>query len=262
MVAKLVERCGIAVLFTQVAILVVGQAQIVDPWHAPITVVFTLITLLGAVGVGLGLVIIIKSLLYREPFCLELLLVCGLMCIMFLFVQFTYGWQNFDYKRANDYSTNIVNVPQYKLTKYERLHVKESSSLWAFMDIPHSIVKADTDSLVLPLSALESKIVLNQATAALDWVLVRHTTSISDGIGFSENYEFLAGNPGVAQRTDLLVRIASTKPGSSVIDIRSSSPGRRRDLGLNAFMIGKIASEISAKASQYEKLELTLGKGQ
>ena len=55
MVAKLVERCGIAVLFTQVAILVVGQAQIVDPWHAPITVVFTLITLLGAVGATLSI---------------------------------------------------------------------------------------------------------------------------------------------------------------------------------------------------------------
>ena len=31
MVAKLVERCGIAVLFTQVAIFLVIQTQIVDP---------------------------------------------------------------------------------------------------------------------------------------------------------------------------------------------------------------------------------------
>jgi|TARA_B110000908_G_scaffold15139_1_gene17292 hypothetical protein len=261
MVAKLVERCGIAVLCTQVAILVVIQGQIVDPWHVPITVVFTLITLLGAVGVGLGLVMITKSLVYREPFRLELLLVCVLMCIMFLFMQFTYGWQNIDYKRGNDYSTDIVNLPQYKLTKYERLHVKETSSLWSFMDIPHSIVKADTDSIVLPLSALESKIVLNQATAALDWMLIRYTTNISDGINSSENYEFLAGNPELSQRTDLLVRIVSTEAGSSVIDIRSSSPGRRRDLGFNAFMIRKIAGEIAVKASQYEELKLTLGRG-
>lgn len=250
MVAKLVERCGIAVLFTQVAIFLVIQTQIVDPWHVPITVVFTLITLLGTVGVCLGLVIIIKSLLYREPFRLELLLVCGLMCIMFLFMQFTYGWQNFDYKRANDYSTDIVNVPQYKLTKYERLHVKESSSLWAFMDIPHSIVKADTDSIELPLSGIDFQIVLKKVTAALGMRQVRSSVTVSDDIGIIETYEFSTGLSGMVKRVDLLVRVTSPSAGSSTIDIRSSSPGRRRDLGLNSFFIRRLATELLVMAGE------------
>ena len=44
--------------------------------------------------------------------------------------------------------------------------------------------------------------------------------------------------------TDLAVRIVSDNAESSVVDIRSSSPGRRRDLDFNQRMIQKLAEEI------------------
>ena len=246
-----VEKFCSAMLLMQAVFFLLVAFHIVDPWFFPATVFFIVFVLLGAMGAIIGLGMIVKSLVHRELFRPELLIVCGMAFFSVLFMQLHYGWQNLDFEKANDYSTDIVHVPQLQHTKHERLHVKEASPVWGFMDIPHKISQADTDSIDLPMNARDTKIVLNQAIARLGWVKSRQLTNPSDDTSFYEIHEFLAGNALTLQRTDLLVRIVSTNPGSSIIDIRSSSPGRRRDLGFNAFMIRKLASEILLLAPVY-----------
>jgi|TARA_B110000908_G_scaffold15139_1_gene17294 hypothetical protein len=41
------------------------------------------------------------------------------------------------------------------MREHEKLLAKDISSTWAFMDIPHKIVKSDIDSIELPLSGID-----------------------------------------------------------------------------------------------------------
>ena len=114
------------------------------------------------------------------------------------------------------------------------------------MDIPHRILKSDFGSIVLPMSALEVKRVVNQVTNKLGWVLVRRIDNRSADQKFNDTYEFLGSHPIVKQRTDVVIRVVSNTADFSVVDIRSSSPGRRRDLGFNEAMIRMLSDELEA----------------
>ena len=74
--------------------------------------------------------------------------------------------------------------------------------------------------------------------------MVRRLDNTNADKTFSETYELLAGNAGINQRTDFAVRVMSNNEGFSVVDLRSSSPGRRRDLGFNDLMIRQFAGEL------------------
>lgn len=248
---QIVERFCIAMLLFQAGFFLVVQFKIIDPWFFPATVFFPIFVFLGLIVSLFGFGIIVKSLLYRQSFRLELLMVCGLSVITFVSIQLTYGWENVDFKKANDYTTDIIDIPQFQQSKHERLHVKEVSPIWGFMDIPHTVSQADVGSIFLRLNGLDAKIVVKEATSNLGWLHVRYSITPRDGIRFNETHQFLAGNPGVNQRTDVVVRIVSTELGFSIVDIRSSSPGRRRDLGFNSLMIRKLANEIVTKAAVY-----------
>ena len=136
------------------------------------------------------------------------------------------------------------------MREHEKLLAKDISSTWAFMDIPHKIVKSDIDSIELPLSGIDFQIVLKKVTAALGMRQVRSSVTVSDDIGIIETYEFSTGLSGMVKRANLLVRVTSPSAGSSTIDIRSSSPGRRRDLGLNSFFIRRLATELLVMAGE------------
>tara|TARA_B100000787_G_scaffold168473_1_gene157302 strand:- start:94 stop:534 length:441 start_codon:yes stop_codon:yes gene_type:complete len=138
-----------------------------------------------------------------------------------------------------------VNSPLFHLSKYERLLVKKVSPFWGFLDIPHVITKAERDSLVFAKSGLELKRMINKAANSLGWLVIRRSANTSTDNTFNETYEIVAGYSGIAQRTNLVVRVVSNNVDSAIIDIRASSPGRRRDLGSNEVMIPKLARELA-----------------
>jgi hypothetical protein len=70
------------------------------------------------------------------------------------------------------------------------------------------------------------------------------------------NQSSLAGSP---RRTNLLVRVVSLTGSSSVDDIRSSSPGRRRDLGFNELTIRNFADELSKEVFKDQMTMTSLG---
>tara|TARA_B110000305_G_scaffold229331_1_gene280209 strand:+ start:206 stop:1012 length:807 start_codon:yes stop_codon:yes gene_type:complete len=243
---KIIEVFCALMLGLQVIFFQLVQLRIIEPWHFPAVVFLCISVLLGGVGVIFGIASWAMRKQDQGPVRTETALLF-LMCVSSLgFVQFGYGWKNFNLTAGNDYSTDIANPPQFKLSKTQRLHVKEVSAFWAFMDIPHRILESDVQSIVLPKSSLELKRIINQVTNKLGWVLVRRLDHSRADQKFNETYEFLGSNPIVKQRTDVVIRVISNTADSSVVDIRSSSPGRRRDLGFNELMIRMLADELEA----------------
>ena len=232
---------GLQVIFFQLM-----QFRSIEPWHFPAIVFLCTSALLGCVGAIFGIASWVIRKQGQAPVRTETILLF-VVCVSSLgFLGCGYGWQNIDLTAGNDYSTDISNPPQFKLSKAQRLHVKEVSAYWAFMDIPHRILKSDFGSIVLPMSALEVKRVVNQVTNKLGWVMVRRIDNRHADQKFNDTYEFLGSHPIVKQRTDVVIRVVSNTADSSVVDIRSSSPGRRRDLGFNEVMIRMLSDELEA----------------
>jgi len=165
-------------------------------------------------------------------------------------VQLLYGWQSIDLSAGNDYSTDTINPPQFNQSKHDRLHSQQMPSFWRFLDIPHKVLKSDTGSLVLPMSGLDSKIMIKQAINRLGWVFAGRMDDASTSEGFNETYLLRAGNPGIAGHTDVAVRVVTNNEGFSVVDIHSSSYHSRRDLGFNELMILRLKKEILVVASK------------
>lgn len=242
---KIIEVfCGSMLLLQAVCFLLV-QLQIVDSWFFPSTVFFLVFTVFGVIAAVFGLGLWMMAMGKQRRFRPDIILIYFMCLLTSVFMQFTYGLHNINLRASNDSSTDITNPPQYQFSKYQRLHIKEVSPVWGFMDIPHTIVKADTDSMVLSKSGLELKIIINQVANLLGWVMVRRLDNTNADKTFSETYELLAGNAGINQRTDFAVRVMSNNEGFSVVDLRSSSPGRRRDLGFNDLMIRQFAGELA-----------------
>jgi hypothetical protein len=79
------------------------------------------------------------------------------------------------------------------------------SSVRGFIDIPHTIAKSNTNSIMLSKSGLELKIIINQVTNFLIWVMIWRSDNRNNDKAFNETYELLAGNAGIDQHTDLAV---------------------------------------------------------
>lgn len=254
---KIIEAFCALMLGLQVMFFLLMQFQ--KPWSFPALVFFVISLILCGVGaiLGIGLCIMRK---HQQHAVRSDTIVLFFMCLSTVgFFQFVYGWQSLDLTAGNDYSTDITNSPQYHLSKYQRLKVKEVSPVWGFMDIPPKILKSDTDSLVLPKSGVELKIIINQVTNKLGWIVSRRSGSLTTDKNFEETYELIAGAAGVHQRTNLVVRVVSNNDGSSVVDLRSSSPGRRRDFGFNEFMIRTLVDELEKAVTNEPRTIRSLG---
>ena len=256
---KIIEAFCALMLGLQVMFFLLVQFQITDPWSFPALVFFLISLILCAAGAILGIGLCIMRKLQQHAVRSDTIALF-FMCLSTVgFFQFVYGWQSLDLTAGNDYSTDITNPPQYQLSKYQRLKVKDVSPVWGFMDIPPKILKSDTGSLVLPKSGVELKIIINQVANKLNWIVVRRSDSMTTDKNFGKTYELTVGVAGVDQRTNLVVRVVSNNDGSSVVDIRSSSPGRRRDFGFNELMIRTLADELEKAVTNDPRTIRSLG---
>ena len=256
---KIIEAFCALMLGLQVMFFLLVQFQITDPWSFPALVFFVISLILCSVGaiLGIGLCIMRK---HQQHAVRSDTIVLFLMCLFTAgFFQFVYGWQSLDLTAGNDYSTDITNPPQYQLSKYQRLKVKEVSPVWGFMDVPPKTLKSDADSLVFPKSGMELKVIINKVANKLDWIVARRSDSLTTDKNFNETYELIVGASDVHQRTNLVVRVVSNNDGSSVVDIRSSSPGRRRDFGFNELMIRTLVDELEKAVTNDPRTIRSLG---
>ena len=221
-----------------------------NPWYIPANLFLLLFIFCGGVGAIIGIGLCIKRKFHKTPFGGEGLVVFLTCLLSVLGVQILYGWQSIDLSAGNDYSTDAINPPQFNQSKNDRLHSQQMPSLWHFMDIPHKVLKSDTDSLVLPMSGLDSKIMIKKAIYRLGLVFVRRLDDASTSENFNETYLLRARNPGFAGSTDVALRIVTNNKGFSVVDIHSSASHSRRDLGFNELMILRLMKAILVVARE------------
>ena len=123
--------------------------------------------------------------------------------------------------------------------------------LFPLTPVSDEIFKADTDSIVLPLSGLASKIVLKRVIERSGWSMTSYSVSSRDHIDFSETYQYHGYVALANQRSSLAVSIISTQPGRSVIDIRVASRTGYRSLGASVLLIRQLASEILLLSQEF-----------
>ena len=221
-----------------------------SPWYIPANLFLLLFVFCGGVAAIIGICLCIRRNFNKTPFGREGLVIFLTCLSSVISVQIFYGWQSIDLGAGNDYSTDAINPPLFNQSKHNRLRSQQMPSFWRFLDIPHKVLKSDTDSLVLSMSGFDSKIMIKQVINKLGWVFVRLMDNTSTSEGFNETYLLRAGNPGIAGRTDVAVRVVTNNEGFSEIDIHSSSSHSRRDLGFNELMILRLKKEILLAARE------------
>jgi hypothetical protein len=204
---------------------------------------FIIPAVLGFIVGIFGLSVIVRELLNRQPIQFSLLFACGLCISSFLMLQVNLGWQNLDFRRGNDYSTDIMNVPKYKISREDRLNFSETK-FWSLFAMPDKTLKADASSIIVSLPVPNIKRLIRKMAHNSGWIVVRHEVLGSSNTSLTETFEFKAGFPFLLQRSDVVVRVVSRQNYSAVIDIRSSSPNKRVDLGFNNMMINQIREQL------------------
>ena len=248
---KIIKRFCISMVLLQFICFGLVQSSVHhNPWYIPANLFLLLFSFCGGVGAIIGIGLCIKRKFNKISFGWEGLVIFLTCLLSVLGVQLLYGWQSIDLSAGNDYSTDAINPPQFNQSKHDRLHSHQMPSFWRFMDIPHKVLKSDIDSLVLPMSGFDSKIMIKKALYGLGWVFVGQLDDASASEGFNETYLLRAGNPGIAGRTDVAVRVVTNNEGFSVVDIHSSATHSRRDLGFNELMILRLKKEILVVASK------------
>ena len=115
------------------------------------------------------------------------------------------------------------------------------------MNIPHQVLKTlSVESIFLDF---EPK-VASRLERRLLFILYRTRTSNTNKVGTIEAATSLAAKE---QPTDFVIRAQPNEEGGSMIDVRSSPPGRRRDLGLNMVVIRKFIDQLDLEIAKSEK---------
>jgi len=248
---KIIKRFCISMVLLQFICFGLVQSSVHhNPGYIPANLFLLLFSFCGGVGAIIGIGVCIKRKFNKISFGWEGLVIFLTCLLSVLGVQLLYGWQSIDLSAGNDYSTDAINPPQFNQSKHDRLHSHQMPSFWRFMDIPHKVLKSDIDSLVLPMSGFDSKIMIKKAIYGLGWVFVGQLDDASASEGFNETYLLRAGNPGIAGRTDVAVRVVTNNEGFSVVDIHSSASHSRRDLGFNELMILRLKKAILVLAEE------------
>ena len=251
MYEKIIGRFCLFIVLAQSLLYLGISFEIVDPSIFPDGRVFLGLTIAGVIFRVIGIGVLIKRIFYGEAVRIETILICSLSFAILALIQVLFGLQNIDFTNGNDYSTDVSDVPQYQFTKEQRPRSQKVIWLWSSMDVPHQTLKSDTDSMMLPVSGLASKIILKRSLNNLGWSVTRRALKAPKSARFSETYEVMGRLSGTPFRTELAIRIVSDNGSFSVIDIRSSFPGRRRDLGLNEIMIQKLSEDIFKVAANF-----------
>jgi len=251
MAIKIIYSFSTVTCVIQVVFFVVVQTGVVNNWVVPVPFLWLITSILAGIVAAYGTFLLIREKLYGKSVRVKSIVVYALNLGIVMFLQVSYGYQNLDLQKGNDYSTDIVDAPRHRLTSDKRMTSKEVSYVWGFLSIPHKILKSDLDSIILPVSNLDSTLIVKKAINRLGWVLRRHSVSTTSDGGPSDNYEFKAGFHTLLDRNDVVVRLRSNQAGSVVVDMRSSSSVRRRDWGTNNLIIKRLAGEILDVAKSY-----------
>ena len=238
---KIEVFCTVTLLITASG-LMANQYDWINSWWYPAGILMIPL-FLGGVASFIGICLIAKSVWSRQPFRIELVLASGLNIFFVMMFQQGVGWQNIDFREGNDYSTDITSIPQHQFINNQVSSVKKAHP-WSAIQSLNVTLEASKGSILLPLSALESALVIRKATNVRGWFVTRNLVLSTDDTESIETFHLTARMPLSGHTCDVVIRSISEKLGSTKIDIRASWRNNKRDLGLNDVIVNVLVKDI------------------
>ena len=208
----------------------------------------------------IGAVIIFSNLLYvrsQSPDFALLACICLLPMAMF---QYVYGIQNVNFERMNDVSTNVVDAPQFKLSRVERQGPYSSKAEFQY---GYGI----QNDLMSPLTA-RSKIFAHPDIATVNFLIPpdllyrcaiitaqRLNWKVSVRDPALQIFEAKTSVRSLHKDLDTVFRIRDAGQGGSSIDIRSASAHTFLDGGLNAYVIKSFMTALRSTLANQRNVE-------
>jgi hypothetical protein len=118
---KTIEAVLALTLIYQSVLYLIISFELVDPWVFPTSVLFLVSCGLGAVSGVFGGCRLVQHALQGEAIRPQTVLLLVLTVSLLSVVQGSFGFQNLNWKKGNDYSTSITDIPKFFLTKDERM---------------------------------------------------------------------------------------------------------------------------------------------
>ena len=175
-----------------------------------------------------------------------LILVCILPMAMF---QYVYGFQNVNFERVNDVSTNVIDAPQFKLSRLERQSVFGANDVWPLVKARNQISAhpdISTVTLLAPLGLLYRCAITTAQN--VNWkVTVRDLAA--------QIFEAKTSVRSLHNDLDTVFRIRDAGQGGSSIDIRSASAHTFLDGGLNAYIIKRFMTALRSTLADRGNVE-------
>ena len=246
MYKRKIEVCCTVTLLITASGLMANQYDWINSWWYPAGILMIPL-FLGGVASFIGICLIAKSVWSRQPFRIELVFASGLNIFFVMMFQQGAGWQNIDFREGNDYSTDIASIPQHQFINNQVSSVKKAHP-WAAIQSSDVTLEASKGSILLPLSALESALIIRKATNVRGWFVTRNLVFSTDDTESIETFHLTARMPLLGHTCDVVVRSISEKLGSTKIDIRASWRNNKRDLGLNDVIINVLVKDILNEA--------------
>ena len=239
---KIIEVCCTVTLLITASGLMANQYDWINSWWYPAGILMIPL-FLGGVASFIGICLIAKSVWSRQPFRIELVFASGLNIFFVMMFQQGAGWQSIDFREGNDYSTDIASIPQHQFINNQVSSVKKAYP-WSAIQSSDVTLEASKGSILLPLSALESALIIRKATNVRGWFVTRNLVFSTDDTESIETFHLTARMPLSGHKCDVVIRSISEKLGSTKIDIRASWRNNKRDLGLNDLIINVLVKDI------------------
>lgn len=242
MYKRKIEVCCTVTLLITASGLMANQYDWINSWWYPAGILMIPL-FLGGVASFIGICLIAKSVWSRQPFRIELVFASGLNIFFVMMFQQGVGWQNIDFREGNDYSTDIASIPQHQFINNQVSSVKKAHP-WSAIQSLDVTLEASKGSILLPLSALESALIIRKATNVRGWFVTRNLVLSTDDTESIETFHLTARMPLSGHTCDVVIRSISEKLGSTKIDIRASWRNNKRDLGLNDVIVNVLVKDI------------------
>ena len=230
-VLRILSLCCQVSIFVTFSVILIIELDIFDASEYPIGL-FIVVCVLVSFGIGcLGASVIFSNFsatrLLRPDFAL-LVFICLLPMVG---AHYVYGIQNLSFAAINDVSTNVDDPPQFRLSKSDRQGNTNTGRIFRWLDATNKITAHKNISSVMLLASPDLVYQCALFTAhTLNWRITSRDPVM-------RVFEVKAAIPYIHTETDAVIRVLGSGQDYSVIDLRSASPNRRMDGGLNARII-------------------------
>jgi len=196
--------------------------------------------LIGTIGLIVGCTSSFDSGSKRAEF-LVLMAACTMPVIL---IQVMIGFQSFSFNKVNDVTTSVANPPVFNQPKDRRLAARHVSQFWNVLKIPDKVTAHPSLNSIKIGMACDS--VVRAAFSTFHYFGWPMSFADRTSISIEAKASWSIGS----RVNDFLVRVSPHEKGRCTVDLRSASRHKRRDMGMNVFLLNRFMSRFSKELNK------------